>query len=207
MYFSDHHQYNWSILAKIRNIWYVCCSVTIQHSNGFLLKFHYYRQAPGCLLSRPVKSEWREQQFGGLLGCIRMSHFLFLFFKPVFEHWTGGGNTHKPDRKTVLTFNTSQQCAKLLLSSLRLNMPGCFARTNGWGTFSLCLVVVVVIHILHSNRVLLRGPEREPLREINNVPLAFKGSHLTFRFYYSEIWFGNAAYNLFQSHVINYGGE
>ena len=33
------------------------------------------------------------------------------------------GHTHKPDGETVLTFNTSQQCAEMLLSSLRLNRP------------------------------------------------------------------------------------
>ena len=33
------------------------------------------------------------------------------------------GDTHKADRKIVLTFNTSQQCTKMLLSSLRLHRP------------------------------------------------------------------------------------
>ena len=33
------------------------------------------------------------------------------------------GDTHKPDRDTVMTFNTSQQCADMLLLSLRLNRP------------------------------------------------------------------------------------
>ena len=70
--------------------------------------------------TRLFKSEWQEQQFGALLGCRRISHILVLIFKPVFEHWTGA---HKPDRNTVLTFNTSQQCAKLLLLSLRLKGP------------------------------------------------------------------------------------
>ena len=33
------------------------------------------------------------------------------------------GDTHKVDGKIVLTFNTSQQCAEMLLSSLRLYRP------------------------------------------------------------------------------------
>ena len=50
----------------------------------------------------------------------------FLLFKPLFEHLTvrERGNTHKPDRKTGLTFNTSQQCLRIVLSCFR-------ARTSG----------------------------------------------------------------------------
>ena len=37
-----------------------------------------------------------------LQGCIRLSHFFFLIFKPVFEHWTG--------REATLTIWMERQC-------------------------------------------------------------------------------------------------
>ena len=61
-------------LSRILNFWLG----DIQQAK-WMLSSHTVR-------TRPVKSEWRGQQFGALLGCIRISHFWFPIFKPVFEH-------------------------------------------------------------------------------------------------------------------------
>ena len=59
---------------------------------------------------RPVKCEWREQQFGALLGCIRISHFCFFIFKPFFEHWTERvGKLAMPTSRTERQFCCSRQ--------------------------------------------------------------------------------------------------
>ena len=44
---------------------------------------------------------WQEQHLGTLLGCIRISHFWFLFFQPIFELWTGGEarSTNRTERQ------------------------------------------------------------------------------------------------------------
>ena len=65
----------------------------------------------------PVKSEWREQHVGTLVGRIRISHFWFLFFKPLFEHWTGG-------QATPANW-TERQCWLLIHP---INAPRCCSR-------------------------------------------------------------------------------
>ena len=51
--------------------------------------------------------------------------FSFTTITPIWALNRRRGNAHKPDRKTVLTFNTSRQCLRILLSCFR-------ARTSAW---------------------------------------------------------------------------
>ena len=62
--------------------------------------------------------------------CIRIKHFLFLIFKPVFDHWTGG-ETQINRSERLLTFNTSLLYIIILLSCFR-------ARMSDWVTESSC---------------------------------------------------------------------
>ena len=59
------------------------------------------------------------QRIAGLLTNLRL--LISIFQASILALNRRRGDTHKLDRKTVLTFNTSLQCAKRLLSSLRLN--------------------------------------------------------------------------------------
>ena len=49
---------------------------------------------------------------------------LVLIFKPVLKR---RGDTHKPDRKAVLTFNISQQYLRILLTRFRERMPDLYS--------------------------------------------------------------------------------
>ena len=66
-------------------------------------------RSQGCTCSRHKCSKAGEKDSQMLLGCIQVSHFLFLIFKPVCEHWTRGEATS--------TNRTERQCWIFIHSS------------------------------------------------------------------------------------------
>ena len=105
------------------------------------------------LANRPVKSEWREQQFGAFLGCIRVLYFWFPFCQAgIWALNRNRGETHKPARKTVLTLiypcNVPNCCSHhsdltglvctALSFSLPLNVPSLpFTHASVWCSHNL----------------------------------------------------------------------
>ena len=58
-----------------------------------------------------------------MLGCIRISHYLFLIFKQVALN-RRRGEDYKLDRKIVMTYNTLQQYVRILLTCFRARVSG-----------------------------------------------------------------------------------
>ena len=85
-------------------------------------------------------SEWHEQLFGTLLGRIRIWDFWFIFFKPVFEHRTGG--------EAMSTNETGRKCWLIIHPS---RAPSCCSRHSDLRGLRLVMrPAVFLVEITHN---------------------------------------------------------